>query len=436
MFPSIYNNKLLKVFFGSGITSIVKLITTILLSKIVAVQLGPSGLGLIGQFASFVSLVLIFANGGFLNGIVTNAANTVNKDELTQFIQPSLKLTLIISSILGGLLIILAPLISQYLYKSSDYEYLFYLFGATIILYSFNNFFNSFLNGISDIKTYNILNVLNSIFSFTVSVVLIYFYGLKGALLSVILSQTLNSIFSFYYLLRYKVVFFGFLKSKINIELINKLVPFIKMTFFSMLLLPLSQFLIRVQIEKYHGSIQMGLWEALNRISGVYLMVILNVLILYFLPKFSQINKKIEVMNEIKKASILFCFVFILIGVTFFFTKDTLISLFLSKDFLKISDYMLIQILGDLFRVIQYLFCYFIISKSLIKYYFISELLFFLVYISISYASIPAFGVKGTIYAYAIMNLFALIFHFVFVGKIYFEKQTRLRGFLFGNSVN
>ena len=280
MFPSIYNNKLLKVFFGSGITSIVKLITTILLSKIVAVQLGPSGLGLIGQFASFVSLVLIFANGGFLNGIVTNAANTVNKDELTQFIQPSLKLTLIISSILGGLLIILAPLISQYLYKSSDYEYLFYLFGATIILYSFNNFFNSFLNGISDIKTYNILNVLNSIFSFTVSVVLIYFYGLKGALLSVILSQTLNSIFSFYYLLRYKVVFFGFLKSKINIELINKLVPFIKMTFFSMLLLPLSQFLIRVQIEKYHGSIQMGLWEALNRISGVYLMVILNVLIL------------------------------------------------------------------------------------------------------------------------------------------------------------
>jgi len=432
----LFKKNIVKAFIGSGTSSVVKIITTIILSKIVAEKLGPQGLGLIGQLTSFVSIALLFASGGYQNGIITYTAINYSRGDLGSFVKPSFKLTLLISAVVGIILLLFAGPFSTLVFKSTVYKYPFYCMGFTILLYSFNSYFNSFLNGISDFKAFNFLNIANSLFSLLVSVVMIHLFGIKGALLAVVLSQTLTSLATFRFMLRFKKVFFGFYKSVISKELIKTLLPYVKMSLFSMILLPVSQILIRNLVLHWQGSFQMGIWEALNRISGMYLMVIINIMLVYYLPRLSVINQKKEIISEFKKGILFFGVLISVIGLVVFLSRYLIIRLFLSISFNPVADLLLPQIAGDFFRVLYYLFAYFAIAKSLTRYYIITEILFFTIYISTAYFTVPVFGIQGAVYAYVIMNFFAFLFSILFIGKLYFSDKKLVSGLLFGNKAS
>jgi O-antigen/teichoic acid export membrane protein len=429
---SLIKKNIVQVFLGSAASSIIKVITTIILGKIIAEKLGPDGLGLIGQLSSFVSVILLFAAGGYQNGIVKFSAIQKEAGTLAAFVKPSLKLTCIIALGFGLLLLLFAGLLSSILFRSAGFEYLFYWMGFSIVLYSFNSYFNSFLNGVSDFRSFNLLNICNSIFSLAVSVLLIHWKGINGALLAVVLGQTLTSAFAILVLSKYRPYFTGFYKSVITKELIGKLAPYIKMTLFSLVLLPASQIIIRNFITKAHGSYHTGIWEALNRISGLYMLVISNVMLIYYLPRMSVTHGKTALLNEIKKGMLFFGAITLLTGSAVFILRHLIIKLFLSDQFQPVADLIWLQAAGDLFKVLYYLLAYFVIAKSLTLYYIITEILFFLLYITVSFFMIPEYGTAGAVYAYVIMNFSAFVIHAFFIGKLYFSIRNKLATFLFG----
>ncbi|MEO6723436.1 MAG: O-antigen translocase [Ferruginibacter sp.] len=430
----LLSKNIVRVFIGSGASSGVKIITSIILSKVIAEKLGPQGLGLIGQLSSFVSIMLLFATGGYQNGIITFTAINHARGDVASFIRPALKLTLIISAVCGILLFIFANAFSQLVFKSGDYTYPFYCLGFTIILYSLNTFFNGFLNGISDFRTFNLLNITNSLFSLLVTVVMVYWLGIKGALLAVVLSQTLTSLATFRFMLKFWDVFGGFYKTIITRTLVKQLQPYLKMTIFSLVLLPVSQILIRNILLHYEGSFQMGIWEALNRISGMYLMVVFNIMLVYYLPKLSVMDKKEEILNEFKKGILFFGSVIIGIGLSVFFLRYIVIRLFLSASFEPVAHLLLPQLAGDFFRVLYYLFAYFAISKSLTSYYIVTEIFLFSLYIVLAFLAVPVFGINGAVYAYGIMNFVAFMIHALFIGKMYFGNANAFTKFFFKNN--
>ncbi len=428
----VIKKDLFQVFMGSAISTGVKVLATVVLSKIIAERLGPSGLGLIGQLSSFVSITLLLASGGYQNGIVKFAALYKSNAQLTEFVRPSLKLTSIIAVISGVLLFLLSGFFSNLVFHSQQYVYIFYWLALTIVLYSFNNYFNAFLNGISDFKSFNILNICNSIFSVAVSVLLIYWFGIKGALLAVVLSQTLTSVAAIPLIIKYKEYFIHFYRASISQELLNKLFPYIKMTLFSLVLLPASQIIVRNIIKSNHGDFQMGIWEAVNRISGLYMLVITNVMLIYYLPRLAVTKTKPEIFREFKKGAIFFGTIILCISLGIFLFRGIIIKLFLSSQFMPVSDLVLLQAVGDMLKVIYYLLAYFAIARSLTLYYILTEALFFIIYISVSYFLVPGFGTRGAVCAYVIMNFCALVAHALFIGKLYFSYRNKFATFLFG----
>ena len=136
---------------------------------------------------------------------------------------------------------------------------------------------------------------MNSLFSLLVTVVMVSWLGIKGALLSVVLSQTLTSLATFRFALKFREVFKGFQQAVISKDLIRQLQPYLKMTVFSLVLLPISQIVIRNILLHYEGKFQMGIWEAINRISGMYLMVVFNIMLVYYLPRLSVLTDKVAI---------------------------------------------------------------------------------------------------------------------------------------------
>jgi len=427
---------LAKVFIGSSAASLVKVFTSLILSKVIAEKLGPGGLGQIGQLTSFVSISLLFATGGYQNGIVTFTAINKHMDGDGSFARATLKLTLIIACIASLILILMAQIFSQLIFKSPLYKYPFYFMGATLTLYSLNSYFIAYLNGLSDFKTLTYLNIINSIFTLLISIALIYWMQTKGALIAVVIGQTLTSLATFHFIYKARNVFRGFHKTIISKKLLFQLLPFVKMTVFSVLLMPLSHIIIRNTLLKTIGELEMGIWEAINRISNLYLLIIFNVMLMYYLPKLSTTFKKEAIYHEFKKGFILFGTVVVLLGVSIYLFRNIIISLFLSPAFLPASELFSVQLTGDFFRVLSYLFSYFAIAKSLTNYYIITELLFFFIYIAAAHYMIPIFNAKGAVIAYLIMNAFALLLHSFFILKLYFQKRNNITNFIFKGNVN
>lgn len=420
-YASVFESKLLKVSASTALSASIKVLSAVLLSKIVAVQLGPGGLAQVGQLTGFVSIALLLATGGFTNGIIKNTAE-LKGDAL--FIKQSFKLTLIISACCGILIMLLSNFLSKICLGSSEYNFVFIALGLTISLYSANTYFIALINGFSDYRRLNKINIINSILSVMISGVLIYFFGLKGAFVAVVLNQTVSCIISFLYIHSYTVLLKGFWAVKINFSLLEKLFPFSIMALVTAALLPVLQIFMRNHLIEQFGTVQAGHWEAINRISGLYLTVLLSVMLVYYLPKLSSTQEKQALRAEIKKGFKFFSPLIIVFAASVFLMRKTIISLFLAKSFAQIEDYFFPQLIGDIFKILSYLYAYLVISKALTLFFIITEVSFMLLYAALFVMLVKSYGVAGGIYAYAITYGIYFIVQFVFIGKIYLNEDS------------
>ena len=72
---------LISTSFYTGIATLIRTISGFLLNKILAIYVGPSGLAFIGQFQSFVGMILQFASGAINTGVVKYTSEFRNNEE-------------------------------------------------------------------------------------------------------------------------------------------------------------------------------------------------------------------------------------------------------------------------------------------------------------------------------------------------------------------
>ena len=78
----------LKATFFSSFATALQMLASLVLYKLVAIKLGASGIGQLGQFVTLLSIVLIISNAGINNGIIKLVAqNKFDIIELRKVIQ-------------------------------------------------------------------------------------------------------------------------------------------------------------------------------------------------------------------------------------------------------------------------------------------------------------------------------------------------------------
>ncbi|MFZ4799318.1 MAG: oligosaccharide flippase family protein, partial [Bacteroidia bacterium] len=162
IYRKIRSSELVNISVFTGSATIVKLFTAFFTAKIIAIHLGPEGLGLLGQLSSFISIALVLSTGAITNGVVKYLAEYKN-DLIKQkkVIKTAVNITLFFSTLISILVIIFSSFWSNILFKTNAKEYnsIIIIFGFTLFFYASFSLFTAILNGLKEFKKYNFIGI-------------------------------------------------------------------------------------------------------------------------------------------------------------------------------------------------------------------------------------------------------------------------------------
>lgn len=407
---------IVKVFSLTSISTLVKMCTGLISVKVVASIIGPAGVALVGQLNNFATIVMSFASGGINSGITKYVAEYKEDDrKVTQYLSTALRITGICTLICSLLLIGLHRYISELIMLSPDYGYVFVIFGLTVFMYALNNLLISIVNGYKEFKRYVRISIANSIFGVAFTVTLVLFWHLQGALIAAVSYQSFMLVNTLFMIRKLRWFNWGFFKEKLSRIVVSQFFRFTLMTLTTALTVPVVQMILRGYVMAEISPMEAGWWEAMNRISHMYLMVITSSFSVYYLPRLSELKNPIEIRHEIFKAYKVIIPMLLCGFSLIYFLRFFIIRLLFTPQFLPMQQLFAWQMAGDLFKIASWLMAYLMVAKTMTKWYICTEIVFSLLYLGLGYFFVQLNGIVGLTQAYlANYIIYSLVMIFTF----------------------
>jgi PST family polysaccharide transporter/antigen flippase len=359
-----------------GMTQLSKIILGILLIKIIALYLGPEGLGRLGNLISLVTFIMIVSGGGIENSVVKYVSQyRTSPVSLLRFINLSVNYSFIFSLFFLVVFCLFSWKISFFIFGDSDLYWIIIFLGFLQFLIAFNKLVISVANGYKNTKVLAISQISGNFLSIPIIWFLVYYYGFIGGAFAFLISSVVAFIPSFYF---YKK---NMLYNYINIDIIsssfkkyNKLYGFSLMALVSALVFPIVEVYVRQMIVGFSGYEQAGIWQAVMKLSSVYLSFFALFLAYYIVPIVSPVNDFEAIKKIVFKYMAGIGFLFILGSVVFCFFGDFFVILLLSEEFLALSDVIYLQFIGDFFKVLAFVIGFVFVAKAHVKIYIFMEI--------------------------------------------------------------
>lgn len=422
---TLLKKDLVKVSIYSSISTLIGILTKLIVNKVLAVLVGPSGIALLGQLTNLISMVNPLSSGGILSGVTKYIAQY--KDDkiiVRKYISNSIYITLIFTAFTALLLIIFSKQLARKVLFNEEYRIIIIILSIFLILFSLNSLVLSIINGFKQFKLFIRLNIVSSISGLILMVLLTYYFKVFGALLALVSYQSFVFLFTLIYLKNSTWFRIDYFRGKFDLDIWKKLSSFSMMTLVSAFTLPLSQLLIRNNINHNLSINDAGYWESMNRISSLYLMFFTTSISTYYLPRLSEIKTIHELKREIYGTYKIVIPLLIAAAFGLFILKDFIINTLFSKEFISIRELFKFQLIGDVFKIASWLLTYVMLAKAMTKEFIFTEILFTATYITFTLLGIQYFGLRGTTYAYA-LNYLLLFITLVFLFKLKFLKDEQ-----------
>lgn len=394
---------LLKTSVLNGVAVLIKTITLFVLNKILAVYLGPTGYAALGQFQNFIQMVTTFA-GSAINTAVIKYTAEYHEDESKQraIWKTAGSIVFVFSLMFAFLILIFQRQLSLYIFHTLEYQTVFVWFAVFLLFFNFNTLFLAILNGKKEILKLVLANIAGSLFALIVTSILAIKLHLYGALIALSIYQSIAFIVTLFLCYRADWFKFSSLFGKIDLKITKKFSSFIWMALVSAICVPLSQMLIRAYLSQEFGLAYAGYWEAMIRLSTVYLMLVTTTLGVYYLPRLSEL----QMIDEIKKEVYLgYKFLFPLAvagGIIIFVLRDWIIKVLFSPSFAPMQSLFFWQMMGDALKIGSWILAYLMLSKAMTKLYISTEIIFTLSLIALTYVCTQLFGFEGVSMAHFI----------------------------------
>jgi len=211
---------------------------------------------------------------------------------------------------------------------------------------------------------------------------------------------------------------------KIDFRSINHLLPLGLMTLFSAVVGPIIYIFIRNLISTQSSLDAAGHYEAMQRISGFYMMFVTTLITFYFLPELT----KAKSLDEERKLTFAFykgiISIFGIGLVVIYFLRHFVIQVLLTKEFELVSDLFLWQLLGDFFKALSLILGIRFYAKKIMKGYFVTEIISFTILFCSSYFLIPKLGSEGAVMAYAITYAAYFFILVIYFRTLFFKPTT------------
>ncbi|WP_313211811.1 O-antigen translocase [Stutzerimonas nitrititolerans] len=398
---------LIKTSLLNGIAVVVKMATLLGINKILAVSVGPTGYAALGQFQNAVQIITTFASGAINTGVTKYTAEYHNDEYRQRLVWRTAGTISLVGSMLSAIVIILCRhQLAIWFLNDVNYSGVFVWFAATLVLFTSNSLLLAILNGKKEIVLYVVANISGSLFALIVTALLTAEFGLYGALIAMAIYQSLSFFITL--LICYKAYWFKlrYLIGSIDKAAALKLGSYTAMALTSAICVPLSHMTVRNHLGETVGWDAAGYWEAMWRLSTAYLMLVTTTLSVYYLPRLSEIKDVVEIKAEIIQGYKIILPVAATAGVLIYLMRDLIIRILFTESFTPMRELFALQMIGDTLKIGSWILAYLMLGRALVKLFIISEILFAVGFVSLTYLFTEHFGLHGAVLAHAVNYFF------------------------------
>jgi polysaccharide transporter, PST family len=418
----------MKVGFWTSLSTLSKIISYLFIVKIIALYTGPEGLGKMGQFMSLMTIVGVCAGGGISNGVIRYVAEyeKTNPSKIKTILNSGFFITLFTSFVFFIICFICSDEISVLLFNSTEYASVIIVLSIAQMCIAVNNFLFSIINGFKDVKALVFSNCVAAIMSVIVSYFLIKTFYLYGVLLSLIFSQGCLVFITWFFIRDKKWLKLEFFKPIFDKRSVKNLLSYSLMAVSTAILTPISHIIIRDHIVQILSWSDAGYWQAITRISDVYLLFITMAMTIYYLPKLSEINDEVQIKKEIMSTYRILFPAVCLLSLSIFFLKDIIIYILYGENFSSIRDLFFVQLLGDVVKISAWVISFLMLAKKKTKLFLSTELFFSSTYVLMTIILVNKFSLIGSMYSFLINSSVYLVFMLIlfYKGKLTYDLRN------------
>jgi len=197
------------------------------------------------------------------------------------------------------------------------------------------------------------------------------------------------------------------------------------MTIVTAISVPLSQYIIRDYIKDNLSIIDAGIWQGMLYFSSTYLIFVTSTINVYYTPKISSLNNKLDIRNEIKKGFYTLIPIVCFLSIFIFYFRTFIISIIFTKEFISMQSLFKYYLLGDVIKIAAFLLSSIMLAKALTKVYIISEVVFSLSFVLFSIYFISKYGLIGTSYAYVTNYSLYLLFTIIYFRDYLWKTKVK-----------
>ncbi|MEO8512883.1 MAG: oligosaccharide flippase family protein [Ignavibacteria bacterium] len=402
-----------------SVSAITNVLLSIARTKIIAISIGVTGLGVLSQFYNISGLLSAIIPIGTMGLLKYFSEYTAEKEysKVAYLLKLFTWLNLPIVLLISVILLVYSNELSIFLFKDSSYSYCFVFYAIAVPLSMFASLTDTYFRGIRDVKKYVLYSILNSTLSFIFFIWLLLTYGIIGAIVSISISCIVGITIGYLILKKNgKLVNFKEVK-KIDNGTVKIIV---KLGLVMMLLVAIQQLVflfIRSVLATNLGLHEVGIFQSVYGISNNYFALFLGVLGTYSIPLISTHKAKTETVEEINRTLKLLLLVYTPLVMVCFSLRYIIIAIFYTSDFFQAADILFYQLLGDFTKAISWVFGLWLIPYFKTTFLMIFEIINNLVFVIIFYYLLifKNYGIESVSIAYLAAFIIHMILNFYYL---------------------
>lgn len=411
--------RLLKVSAMTALLTLLRMVMGFVIAKVVAIYTGPTGLAMLGQVQSMASSLNGIINAPAGNGIVRFTAEYHKEGYLacSPWWRASLYWIIIIACLTLPTGLLFSTSIANWLLADADMAWIIVITISMLPFSALGTLCNSVINGQQHYRRYVGLGMISTLISSTVMVSLIIVANIKGALLAAAIQSALIGMVMLIANLRQPWMKITYWWGEQNQAAKKAIFGYMLMALTSAMTVPISLILVRNILIAEVGWHSTGYWQAVWKISEVYLSVITMALSTYYLPRLASLKGINAIVHEINKTTRVIIPIVMIMALSIYLFRDIIIWLLFTAEFEPASELFAVQLCGDIMKVASFLYAYPMISRGATKWFVSSEIVCTFLFITLSYILVPLFGLVGVPLAYFINYIIYFLFVFLNVKK-------------------
>ncbi|EDP71781.1 O antigen flippase [Flavobacteriales bacterium ALC-1] len=422
----IRNNIVLKITSLNAVVISIRLVISAYIQWLLATTLGAAGIANIGAIRNVMSMLTSTSTLGTFNGVVKYVAEfKKDQPELSKVFSTITVFTIIGSLCSSAVLIFGASYLSEYLFNSENYIFIFQILAVIVPFIAVNRVIGGVVNGISDYKRYAKIELISYLLAALVLVLGLYYSELKGVLIAIAIAPIIQLVVLVIVFGKTLKKYVPFNALRLNFNYKNELLAFTLMSFISTFLLNYVELDIRTLITDEVNINEAGYWTAITFISKNYMVFATGLFTLYVLPKFASIHSKQEFKNEVVNIYKTILPIFALGMILVYLLRNYIIK-FIYPEFTGMEPLFKWQLLGDFIRLGALVLSHQFLAKRLVKSFIITEVISLVLFFVLSKVFIQHYGTEGIVIAHFVRYIiYFIIVVFVIRGYYNIERSKK-----------